>query len=155
MKLAALLFSVLILRAEPPACETVERGGFTFRSCQRSQLTSCMEFVKAHLEELGKDWMGCAMPAFNYVGYPHPPIPAYTVLVSVTASYRDSETMDISVVYPRPFCGREVWKWKDMQIVAEQEGKLHNAHVEIDCLEVRNPVESERDSGVKPNTIPG
>jgi hypothetical protein len=113
----------------------VERDGITFTACKRSQADSCMSYLKEHHDELGSEWMGCWMPAFIDTGWPHDMIPVFGIFISVAASFRDSETMDITVTYPRPYCGKQIWSKNDVQIVAKGDAgsKWHVADVVFFC----------------------
>jgi hypothetical protein len=106
------------LNAAPPRCETVNRNGVTIESCERDD-ANCDSLVKESLKTSpDRNWNGCAWPViitrsqFKAAG-----VVFYVTTVSVVPSYRDSERVDLIMMFERPDHSLAKVEKKDLPVI--------------------------------------
>ena len=116
------------LRAAPPRCKTVEQNGTTFEVCERHDVM-CEALAKEHLRDPSKEWNGCAWPAWIYNSHVTTSgLLVFYTSINIVPSYVDSERLDVTVTFDRPYCGARVHVQKDVPIIIRDDRPSASIH---------------------------
>jgi hypothetical protein len=121
------------LTADPPRCKTKVVDGQTFETCERRDMEGCLALAAEEVKDPSPKWNGCFWPAFITTSHVSllTTVLATMVDVTVVPSYRDSERMDVKVIFDKPFCGSREHARKDVPIIVRND--TPSASVQILC----------------------
>jgi hypothetical protein len=100
----------------PPNCETKRVNGTDIETCSRWD-TECDSLAAEQVKHPSDQWNGCSWPVTITRGsYTAVGLTMYDTTVMVVPHFKDSEKVDIQVIFENSYCGAKLHEFKNQQI---------------------------------------